>query len=181
MNLTRKTALLASMLALPWGAVCLAEETEVLMPTITMSKQDAMKVRETNKLIKESDSQTERIMEREGLEDICPHLPQLSVLSENSVLALLGQIDYTELALKLGAPLPPRPDLPTGSPLKNNRFLHAYNNLILRSTALHLGLPVPESIELSEGDDIANENFLLVRQNMDILRSIGEKRASAQP
>jgi hypothetical protein len=42
-------------------------------------------------------------------------------------------------------------------------------------------LPVPESIELSEGDDIANENFLLVRQNMDILRSIGEKRASAQP
>jgi hypothetical protein len=83
--------------------------------------------------------------------------------------------------LKLGAPLPPRPDLPTGSPLKNNRFLHAYNNLILRSTALHLGLPVPESIELSEGDDIANENFLLVRQNMDILRSIGEKRASAQP
>ncbi len=176
-----KTALLASLLALPWGAVCLAEETEVIAPALTMSKQDANELREVHNLLKESDSQTERIMDREGLEDVCPQLPQLSVLSENSVLALLGQIDYTNLALKLGAPLPPRPDLPTGTPVKNNRFLHAYNNLILRSIAQQLGLPVPASIELSEGDNVVDQNFLLVRQNRELLNSIDEKRGSIQP
>ena len=176
-----KTAFLVSALTLPWSAVCLAEEKEVLHPAFTLSAADAKELREINSLLKKEWVLQERIMAREGLKHVSPELPQLSEISKNSVLALLGQLDYTNLALKLGAPIPPRPDLPSGPAEKNNRFLHAYNNLILRSIALHLGLPVPASIELSEGDNVVHQNFLLVRQNMDILRSIGKKRASIQP
>ena len=192
-----KTAFLVSALTLPWSAVCLAEEKEVLQPAFSLSAADAKELREINRLLKEEwvvhqagqkksprgrqVRQIEKIMAREGLKHVSPQLPKLSVISENSVLALLGQVDYTYLALKLGAPLPPRPDLPSGPSEENNRFLHAYNNLILRSIALHLGLPVPESIDLSGEVHVAHQNFLLVRQNMDLLRSIGEKRASTQP
>jgi len=178
-----KTALLASTLALQWGAVCLAEGTEVIAPALTMSTPDAKELREMNMLLKEGREvhHIERIMAREGLKHVSPQLPKLNLMSENCVLALLGQIDYTNLALKLGAPLPPRPGLHTGSPANNNRFLHAYNNLILRSIAHHLGLPVPASIELSERDNHVHQNLLLERQNMDLLRSIGEKRGSIQP
>lgn len=191
------TAFLVCTLALTWSGACLAEETEVLQPAFTLSGADAKELREINRLLKEEWvvhqagqkksprgrqlRQIERIMAREGLKHVSPQLPKLSVISENSVLALLGQIDYTNLAIKLGAPLPPRPDLPSGPSEENNRFLHAYNNLILRSIALHLGLPVPESIDLSGEVDVVHQNFLLVRQNMDLLRSIGEKRGSIQP
>lgn len=196
-SLLVKTAFFVSALTLPWSAACLAEEEEVLQPEFTLSAVDAKELREINRLLREEwvvhqagqktsprgrqVRQIERIMAREGLKHVSPQLPKLSVISENSVLALLGQVDYTNLALKLGAPLPPRPDLPSGPSEENNRFLHAYNNLILRSIAMHLGLPVPESIDLSGEVHIAHQNFLLVRQNMDLLRSIGEKRASMQP
>lgn len=178
-----KTAFLASTLALQWSAVCLAERTEVIAPAVTMSTPDAKELREMNMLLKEGREvhHIERIMAREGLKHVSPQLPKLNLMSENSVLALLGEIDYTNLALKLGAPLPPRPGLHTGSPVNNNRFLHDYNNLILRSIAHHLGLPVPASIELSERDSHVHQNLLLERQNMDLLRSIGEKRGSIQP
>ena len=176
-----KTAFLVSTLTLPWSAICLAEEKEVLHPAFTLSAADAKELREINSLLKKEWVLQERIMAREGLKHMSPQLPQLSAISKNSVLALLSQIDYTNLASKLGAPIPPRPDLPSGPAEKNNRFLHAYNNLILRSIALHLGLPVPASIELSEGDNVVPQNFLLARQNMDLLRSIGKKRASTQP
>lgn len=178
-----KTAFLASTLALQWSAVCLAEGTEVIAPAVTMSTHDAKELREMNMLLKEGREvhHIERIMAREGLKHVSPQLPKLNLMSENSVLALLGEIDYTNLALKLGAPLPPRPGLHTGSPVNNNRFLHDYNNLILRSIAHHLGLPVPASIELSERDSHVHQNLLLERQNMNLLHSIGEKRGSIQP
>ena len=183
MNLTRKTVLLASMLALPWGTVCLAEETEVLSPAVSMSTSDAKICRELNKLLEEGKEarQIEKIMAREGLKHASPQLPKLNILSENSVLTLLGEIDYTNLALKLGAPVPPRPDLPTGTAVNNNRFLQDYNNLILRSIAQHLGLPVPASVDLSEEGNHMQQCLMLARQNIDILNSIGEKRASTQP
>ena len=188
MNLTRKTALVASMLALQWSAVCLAEETEILMPALTVSKSDANELREINKILKEEHllevseaRQIEIILAKEGLKHVSPQLPKFSLMSENGALAVLAQIDYTNLALKLGAPLPPRPDLSTGTPLNNNRFLQCYNNLILRSIAQHLGLPVPASADLSKEGNNVNENVMLARQNMDLIRSIGEKRASTQP
>jgi hypothetical protein len=183
-----KTAFLASTLALQWSAVCLAEETEVMSPAFTMSTSDAKKAREINKLLKEERlkegseaRQIERIMAREGLKHSSPQLPKFSLMSENGALAVLAQIDYTNLALKLGAPLPPRPDLPSGTPVNNMRFLHAYNNLILRSIAQHLGLPVPASVDLSKEGNNVHENLMLVQQNIDLLRSIGEKRGSIQP
>jgi len=177
-----KAAFLASTLALQWSTVCLAEETEVIVPAVTMSTLDAKELREMNVLLKEGRSVhvIEVIMAKEGLKHVSPQLPKLNLISENSVLALLGEIDYTNLALKLGAPLPPRPDLSTGTPVSNNRFLHDYNNLILRSIAHHLGLPVPASIELSEKDGHMHLNLMLEQQNMDLLRSIGEKRGSIQ-
>jgi len=178
-----KTAFLASTLALQWSAVCLAEETEVLTPALTMSTSDAKKVREINKLLKEGREahQIERIMAREGLKHVSPQLPKFSLMSQNGAFAVLAQIDYTNLALKLGAPLPPRPDLSIGTPVNNMRFLHYYNNLILRSIAQHLGLPVPASVDLSKEGNQVEENLLLVKQNMYLLRSIGEKRGSIQP
>jgi len=178
-----KTAFLASTIALQWSVVCLAEGTEVISPEITMSTQDAKELREMNMLLKEGRKvhQIQRIMAREGLKHVSPQLPKLNLMSENSVLALLGEIDYTNLSLKLGVPLPPRPGLHTGSPVNNNRFLHDYNNLILRSIAHHLGLPLPESIELSERDSHVHQNLLLERQNIDLLYSIGKKRGSIQP
>ena len=178
-----KAAFLASTLALQWSTVCLAEETEVIVPAVTMSTLDAKELREMNVLLKEGRSVRviEVIMAKEGLKHVSPQLTKMNLISENSVLALLGQIDYTNLALKLGAPLPPRPDLSTGTPVSNNRFLHDYNNLILRSIAHHLGLPVPASIELSERDSHMHQNLLLELQNTDLLRSIGEKRGSIQP
>lgn len=176
-----KTALLASTLAVQSGAVCLAEDMETLMPAITVSKHDANELRESNKLLKKLLDEEEKILAKEGLEQVSLQLPKYSAISENSVGALINQIDYTNLALKLGAPLPPRPDLSTGTPFSNNRFLHAYNNLILRSIAQHLGLPVPAPVDLSEGEQHIHQSFLLVRQNFDLIRSIGEKRASTRP
>jgi NAD(P)-dependent dehydrogenase (short-subunit alcohol dehydrogenase family) len=180
-----KTALLASTLAVQSGAVCLAEDKnedmETLMPAITVSKDDANELREINKLIEELLDEEQKILAKEGLEQVSLQLPKYSVISENSVGALINQIDYTNLAVKLGAPLPPRPDLPTGTPFSNNLFLHAYNNLILRSIAQHIGLPLPDPVDLSEGDQPIRQNFLLVRQNLDLILSIGEKRGSLQP
>jgi hypothetical protein len=180
-----KTALLASTLAVQSGAVCLAEDKnadmETLMPAITVSKDDANELRESNKLLKKLLDEEEKILAKEGLEQVSLQLPKYSAISENSVGALINQIDYTNLALKLGAPLPPRPDLSTGTPFSNNRFLHAYNNLILRSIAQHLGLPVPAPVDLSKGEQHIHQSFLLVRQNFDLIRSIGEKRASTRP
>jgi len=74
--------------------------------------------------------------------------------------------------------MPARPELPSGTPFENNRFLHAYNNAILRSIALHLGLPVPAMPDLSRKDNIEDQSYALVRQNKDLLRSIGAKRGS---
>lgn len=176
-----KTALLASTLAVQSGAVCLAEDMETLMPAITVSKDDANELREINKLIEELLDEEQKILAKEGLEQVSLQLPEYSVISENSVGALINQIDYTNLAVNLGAPLPPRPDLPTGTPFSNNLFLHAYNNLILRSIAQHIGLPLPDPVDLSEGDQRIHQNFLVVRQNLDLILSIGEKRGSLQP
>ena len=119
-------------------------------------------------------------MAREGMKHISPQLPKFGLLSENGALAVLAQIDYTNLALKLGAPLPPRPDISTGTPRNNNRFLHYYNNLILRSIAQHLGLPVPASVVVSKEGHV-DENLTLAQQNIELLRSIGQKRGSIQP
>lgn len=178
-----KAAFLASTLALQWSTVCLAEETEVLSPALIVSKSEAKKAREINKLLKEGSEarQIERIMAKEGLKHISPQLPKFSLISENGALAVLAQIDYTNLALKLGAPLPPRPDLSTGTPANNMRFLHYYNNLILRSIAQHLGLPVPASVVITKEGNQVDENLTLARQNIDLLRSIGQKRGSIQP
>lgn len=178
-----KAAILASTLALQWSPVCLAEETEVMSPALTLSKSDAKKAREINKLLKEGSEarQIERIMAREGLKHISPQLPRFRLMNENGALAVLAQVDYTNLALKLGAPLPPRPDLSTGTPVNNMRFLHYYNNLILRSIAQHLGLPLPASVVVTKEGNQVEENLTLVRQNIDLLRSIGEKRGSIQP
>lgn len=151
-----------------------------MSPALTMSTSDAKKAREINKLKEGREARlAEKIMAREGLKHVSPQLPKFSLMSENGALAVLAQIDYTNLALKFGAPLPPRPDLPSGTPVTNLRFLHAYNNLILRSIAQHLGLPVPASVDV-DLDDV-HENLMLVRQNIDLLRSIGEKRGSIQP
>jgi hypothetical protein len=61
------------------------------------------------------------------------------------------------------------------------RFLHYYNNLILRSIAQHLGLPVPASVVITKEGNQVDENLTLARQNIDLLRSIGQKRGSIQP
>lgn len=177
-----RAAFLASTLALEWSSVCLAEETEIMLPALIVSKSEANKAREINKLLKEGSEarQIERIMAREGLKHISPQLPKFGLLSENGALAVLAQIDYTNLALKLGAPVPPRPDISSGTPVLNNRFLHYYNNLILRSIAQHLGLPVPASVVVSKEGHV-DENLALARQNIDLLRSIGQKRGSIQP
>jgi hypothetical protein len=177
-----RAAFLASTLALEWSSVCLAEETEIMLPALIVSKSEANKAREINKLLKEGSEarQIERIMAREGLKHISPQLPKFGLLSENGALAVLAQIDYTNLALKLGAPVPPRPDISSGTPVLNNRFLHYYNNLILRSIAQHLGLPVPASVVVSKEGHV-DENLALARQNTDLLRSIGQKRGSIQP
>jgi len=178
-----KTAFVVSTLALQWNTVCLAEETEVMSPAVILSKSDAKKAREINKLLKEGSEarQIERIMAREGLKHISPQLPRFRLMNENGALAVLAQIDYTNLALKLGAPLPPRPNLSTGTAVNNMRFLHYYNNLILRSIAQHLGLPVPARVVVTKEGNQVDENLTLARQNIDLLRSIGQKRGSIQP
>ena len=174
----RKIAFVLSTLILSGSALCQAEDKEILMPAISVSASDAKELREVNKLLKEELVIQEKIMAKEGLKHVQPQLPSYNVMSDNSVRALLSQLDYTNLALKLGAPVPPRPDLSSGTPFENNRFLHAYNNLILRSIAQHLGLPVPAKPDLSGKDNVEDQSFLLVRENKDLLRSIGAKRGS---
>lgn len=174
----RKVVLAVSALMLSWSGVCRAEENEVLMPAISVSASDAKELREVNKLLKEEQAIQEKIMAKEGLRHVHPQLPKYSVISDNSVRALLSQLDYTSLAQKLGAPVPARPDLPSGTPFENNRFLHAYNNMILRSIAQHLGLPVPAKPDLSGKDNVEDQCYALVRENKDLLRSIGAKRGS---
>lgn len=174
----KKVALVVSTLMLSWSALCQAEDKEILMPAIAVSVSDAKELREVNKLLKEEQLLQEKIMAKEGLKHVQPELPKYNVISDNSVRALLSQLDYTNLALKLGAPLPARPDLPSGTPFENNRFLHAYNNLILRSIAQHLGLSVPAKPDLSGKDNIEDQSYALVRENKDLLRSIGAKRGT---
>ena len=174
----RKVAIIVCALTLSCAALCQAEEKETVLNAVTISESDAKELREVNKLLREEQVIQEKIMAKEGLRHVHPQLPKYSVISENSVRALLSQLDYTNLAEKLGAPVPARPDLPSGSPFENNRFLHAYNNLILRSIAEHLGLSVPAKPDLSGKDNIEDQSYALVRQNKDLLRSIGAKRGS---
>jgi len=174
----RKLALVVSTLILSSGVVCQAEDKETVLHAVTISNSDAKELREVNKLLREEQVIQEKIMGKEGLRHVQPQLPKYSIISENSVRALLSQLDYTNLAEKLGAPMPARPDLPSGTPFENNRFLHAYNNAILRSIAQHLGLPVPAMPDLSGKDNIEDQSYALVRQNKDLLRSIGAKRGS---
>ena len=174
----RKVALIVSTLMLSWSTLSQAEDKEILMPAISVSASDAKELREVNKLLREEQVLQEKIMAKEGLKHVQPQLPSYSVMSENSVRALLSQLDYTNLALKLGAPVPARPELPSGTPFENNRFLHAYNNLILRSIAQHLGVAVPGKPDLSGKDNVEDQCYLLVRENKDLLRSIGAKRGS---
>lgn len=177
----RKFALVVSSLLLSWSVTSQAEETEIVMPAVSVSASDAKELRAVNHLLRKEQILQEKIMAKEGLKHVNPQLPNYSVISENSVRALLSQLDYTNLALKLGAPVPPRPDLPSGAAFENNRFLHAYNNLILRSIAQHLGLTVPAQPDLSGKDNIEDQSYLLVRQNRDLLRSIGAKRGVFAP
>ena len=174
----KKVVLVLSTLMLSWSAICLAEEKEILMPAIAVSVADAKELREVNMLLKQEQVLQEKIMAKEGLTHVQPELPKYGVISDNSVRALLSQLDYKNLALKFGAPLPARPDLPSGTPFENNRFLHAYNNLLLRSIAQHLGLPVPAMPDLSGKDNVEDQCYALVRQNKDVLRSIGMQRGS---
>ncbi|MBX9724736.1 MAG: hypothetical protein K2X81_25245, partial [Candidatus Obscuribacterales bacterium] len=157
------------------AAIATADESVQVVQDVKMSAKDAEELKKVNQLLHERQPLVDKIMAKEGLKRHKPQLPKYQLMSENSVQALLNQLDYTDLAEKIGAPLPERPDFETGQPLKNNKFLHYYNNALLRSIAKKFDVAkIPAAVDLSKGD-IEDQCFALVHQNNEIVNLIGIK------
>lgn len=154
------------------------EERVEVVPAVMLSSSDLKELKEVNVLLHQRQPEVEKIMDKEGVKVVKPQLPNYSPLIDNSVQALLNQVNYTALAEKIGAAIPARPDLETGIALKNNRFLHFYNNAILRSIAKKWDVEVPESVDLTKGD-IEDQCFAIVKQNSEIVHRILVKRGLA--
>lgn len=169
------TLILTALVILPaFGAGPDEADRAEVGPAILVSQADLKILEENNRLLKDNHKLVENILEKQGLEPFEPQLPQYHMMSSNSVMALLNQLDYTRLAHKVGAPIPKRPTLETGKALQNNRFLHVYNNSILRSIGEKLGLSAPAPIDLQNGS-IAEQNNKLIKQNADIVGGIAKK------
>lgn len=171
---TKIAALVCGALLYCSSPVMSKEELVQVVPAVNISETDAKRLKEINKMLHERQHIVDKIMAKEGLKRHKPFLPDYSPMSDNSVQALLNQIDYTMLAEKLGAAPIKRPDLETGVPLKNNRFLHTCNNLLLRSIAVKLGIKTPNKVDTTKGT-IEEQCFALVSQNNEIVKSIAEK------
>ncbi|MBY0549741.1 MAG: hypothetical protein K2W95_20875 [Candidatus Obscuribacterales bacterium] len=157
----------------------LSEEQQVeVVPAVMLSSSDLKELKEVNFLLHQRQSEVEKIMDNEGVKVVKPQLPNYTPLIDNSVQALLNQVNYIALAEKIGAAIPPRPDLETGIALKNNRFLHFYNNAILRSIAKKWDVETPELVDLTKGD-IEDQCFSIVKQNSEIVHRILVKRGLA--
>jgi hypothetical protein len=118
-----------------------------------------------------------KILKHQGLDLYAPVLPKTHIIATNSVRTMVNQIAYTQLAQKVGATMPPRPDLPTGTALINNRFLQTYNGDLLRSIATKLGCELPPPEDIATGSTVEQTNRI-IKQNAQILKSIGEKIGS---
>ncbi len=152
-----------------------AEERMIeMVPATRMTTADAARLKEVNDMLHKREAEVARVMEKEGLKPLKPQMPNYPPMTENSVRALLNQIDYTNLAAKVGAEMPPRPNLESGIPIKNNRFLHFYNNAILRSIAKKLGVEAPAAVDLTNGS-VEEHSFNLVKQNSDIVHLVAMK------
>ncbi len=157
------------------AAIAAADESVQVVQDVKMSAKDAEELKKVNQLLHERQPLVEKIMAKEGLKTHKPQLPKYQLMSENSVHALLNQLDYTDLAEKIGAAIPKRPDFETGQPLKNNKFLHYYNNALLRSIAKKYDVAkIPAPVDVSKGD-LEDQCFELVHQNNEIVHLIGTK------
>lgn len=156
------------------GAIAAETDLVQIVPAVSVSPADLEVLKENNRLLEGNQQLVGQVLQKEGLEPLQPQLPKYHIMSANSVLALLNQLEYTALARKIGAPLPQRPALETGPALQNNRFLHDYNNEILRSVAKKLGVQTPAAVDLAHGS-LAEQDNRLIKQNAEILNSIARK------
>lgn len=177
--MSKIVAVVSSLLLITIANPAMSKEERIeVVPAVMLSSSDLKELKEVNALLHQRQVEIERIMDKEGVKIAKPHLPNYTPLIDNSVQALLNQVNYTNLAEKIGAAIPPRPDMETGIALKNNRFLHFYNNAILRSIAKKWEVEVPESVDLTKGD-IEDQCFAIVKQNSDIVHRILVKRGLA--
>lgn len=166
------------LLLLSVSPVVAEEQMIEMVPATVMTPADAARLKEVNAMLHKREAETAKVFEREGLKLLTPQLPNYPPMTENSVKALLNQVNYTNLALKVGAKVPTRPELESGIPIKNNRFLHFYNNAILRSIAKKLSVEVPAVVDLRKGS-VEEHSFCLVKQNSEIMHRIAVKLAVA--
>lgn len=147
----------------------------IVMSALEVAREDFAVLEDNNRTLDADQKLLDRIMHKLGLEPFVPTLPKLNPVIGASVLSLLNQLDYTEVARKVGVPLPPRPDLETGGRMVNDRFLHVYNNQILRSIAAKLEIgPALAEVDL-QSDSLARQDQRLVRQNEALLTAIAGK------
>jgi hypothetical protein len=152
-----------------------AQDQVEVSPALKVSAADFAVLLDNNRILDADQKLVDRVMHKLGLEPFVPAMPTYPPLIANSVLALLNQLDYTEVARKVGAPMPARPGLETGDRMSNNRFLHFYNNQILRSVAMKLELAAtPPPADLKTGS-FAQQDHRLIEQNEALLAAIAKK------
>jgi hypothetical protein len=142
-----------------------------VVPAFKLSPAELTILKENCETLKRDQALVRKVLAKEHLPIYEPVTPNYQLISENSLLAVLNQLEYLELAHKVGAEKPPRPDLKTGSALENNRFLHAYNDALLHSIAKKLGIAVEPMDDLKAGSASEQGNRLL-KQNSDVLVKI---------
>ena len=147
--------------------------TVELVPAFKLTDADLAMLKDNHKVLKENQALVRKILEKEHLEVYQPEIPHFQIMSENSLLALLNQLEYLELCHKVGVPKPPRPTLETGTPMQNNRFLHAYNDALLQAIAKKLGIAQMPAVDLETGS-VAEQDNRLVKQNSALLHKIAE-------
>lgn len=156
------------------GGVAAADEGITLHPAIVVKKADYESLLRVNQLLQERQHLVELILNKYELKRVKPVVPKYGKMSENSVQALLNQLDFTALAEKVGAELPAPPSLPSGPPFENNLFLHSHNQAILRSIGTKLGVELPP-LPSDPKASLEEKCFAIVHANNEILHRIAVK------
>lgn len=172
----KKTALFVSLFFIGQTGLAFAADSAGLIevvPSVKVSQQDEALLRDNHTLLVNNQELVKKILQHEGLAAAEPVLPKLHLLSGNSVLALINQMDYRALAHKLSVEDPRELQAASGDALANNHFHHLYNNTLLRKIAAKLGVDVPAAVE-SKGSMPLQSNEL-IKQNSAMLTGIAKK------
>lgn len=167
-------------LAIAGAGECLAATGEKieLVPAVMVTGEEKAELEQTHQTLLSNQDLIVRVLKHLKLEFYKPEVPAYKVLGANSLLGLINQTYYADIAAKLGVKLPQARMEGHGSGLKANYRLHRYNNDILRAVALKLALKVPD--QPPETESVIGDLSKVIAQNHQILSAIATKLGVAE-